>query len=131
VQRLAERSANATKQIEALVKTTQADTNEAVISMEKSTAGVVKGAQLAEDAGTALEEIENVSERLAGMIQTISGAARQQAGAAAEISTTMRGIQDVTTQTATGTDSTARSIGNLARLAQDLDKSVAGFKLPS
>lgn len=130
VQRLAERSANATKQIEALVKTIQADTNEAVISMEKSTTGVVKGAQLAEDAGTALEEIENVSERLAGMIQTISGAARQQAGAAAEISTTMRGIQDVTTQTATGTDSTARSIGNLARLAQDLDKSVAGFKLP-
>lgn len=130
VQRLAERSASATKQIEALVKTIQADTNEAVISMEKSTAGVVKGAQLAEDAGTALEEIENVSERLAGMIQTISGAARQQAGAAAEISTTMRGIQDVTTQTAAGTDSTSRSIGNLARLAQDLDKSVAGFKLP-
>jgi twitching motility protein PilJ len=131
VQRLAERSANATKQIEALVKTIQADTNEAVISMEKSTAGVVKGAQLAEDAGTALEEIENVSERLAGMIQTISAAARQQAGAAAEISTTMRGIQDVTTQTAAGTDRTSRSIGNLARLAQDLDKSVAGFKLPA
>ena len=130
VQRLAERSANATKQIEALVKTIQADTNEAVISMEKSTSGVVKGAQLAEDAGTALEEIENVSERLAGMIQTISAAARQQAGGAAEISTTMRGIQDVTTQTAAGTDRTARSIGNLARLAQDLDKSVAGFKLP-
>jgi twitching motility protein PilJ len=97
VQRLAERSANATKQIEALVKTIQADTNEAVISMEKSTTGVVKGAQLAEDAGQALEEIESVSEQLAGLIQTISGSARQQAGAAAEISTTMNGIQDVTT----------------------------------
>lgn len=130
VQRLAERSANATKQIEALVKTIQADTNEAVISMEKSTTGVVKGAQLAENAGAALEEIENVSERLAGMIQTIWGAARQQAVAAADISTTMHGIQDVTTQTAAGTSSTSRSIGNLARLAQDLDKSVAGFKLP-
>ena len=130
VQRLAERSANATKQIEALVKTIQADTNEAVISMEKSTTGVVKGAQLAEDAGQALEEIESVSEQLAGLIQTISGSARQQAGAAAEISTTMNGIQDVTTQTADGTQRTSSSIGNLSRLAQDLDKSVAGFKLP-
>jgi len=130
VQRLAERSANATKQIEALVKTIQADTNEAVISMEKSTSGVVNGAQLAEDAGGALEEIENVSEQLAGLIQTISVSARQQAGAAAEISTTMKGIQDVTTQTAAGAEKTSSSVGNLSRLAQDLDKSVTGFKLP-
>ena len=130
VQRLAERSANATKQIEALVKAIQADTNEAVISMEKSTSGVVNGTRLAEDAGGALEEIESVSEQLAGLIQTISGSARQQAAAAAEISKTMSGIQDVTTQTAAGTERTAQSIGNLARLAQDLDKSVAGFKLP-
>jgi twitching motility protein PilJ len=130
VQRLAERSANATKQIEALVKAIQADTNEAVISMEKSTTGVVHGTRLAEDAGGALEEIESVSEQLAGLIQTISGAARQQAAAAAEISKTMNGIQDVTTQTAAGTERTSQSIGNLARLAQDLDKSVAGFKLP-
>jgi twitching motility protein PilJ len=130
VQRLAERSANATKQIEALVKAIQADTNEAVISMEKSTSGVVNGTRLAEDAGGALEEIENVSEQLAGLIQTISAAARQQAAAAAEISKTMSGIQDVTTQTAAGTERTSQSIGNLARLAQDLDKSVAGFKLP-
>ena len=130
VQRLAERSANATKQIEALVKAIQADTNEAVISMEKSTSGVVNGTRLAEDAGSALEEIESVSEQLAGLIQTISGAARQQAAAAAEISKTMTGIQDVTTQTAAGTERTSQAIGNLARLAQDLDKSVAGFKLP-
>jgi twitching motility protein PilJ len=131
VQRLAERSANATKQIEALVKTIQADTNEAVISMEKSTAGVVNGTQQAKDAGGALEEIENVSEQLADLIQTISGAARQQAGAAAHISKTMQGIQDITTQTSAGADHTSRSIGELSRLAQDLGKSVAGFKLPS
>jgi twitching motility protein PilJ len=130
VQRLAERSANATKQIEALVKAIQADTNEAVISMEKSTSGVVNGTRLAEDAGGALEEIESVSEQLASLIQAISGAARQQTAAAAEISKTMNGIQDVTTQTAAGTQRTSQSIGNLARLAQDLDKSVAGFKLP-
>ena len=130
VQRLAERSASATKQIEALVKTIQADTNEAVISMEKSTAGVVNGAQLAEAAGGALEEIESVSEQLAALIQTISSSARQQAGAAADISTTMNVIQDATMQTAEGTERTSQSIGNLSRLARDLDKSVAGFKLP-
>ncbi len=130
VQRLAERSANATKQIEALVKAIQADTNEAVISMEKSTSGVVNGATLAEDAGGALEQIESVSEQLAGLIQTISGSAGQQATAAAEISSTMTGIQEITTQAAAGSEQTSHSIGNLSRLAQDLDKSVAGFKLP-
>jgi twitching motility protein PilJ len=130
VQRLAERSANATKQIEALVKTIQADTNEAVISMEKSTAGVVNGAQLAEDAGGALEEIESVSDQLAGLIQTISGSAREQANAATELATSMNGIQEITVQATSGTEKTARSIGNLSLLAQDLDTSVAGFKLP-
>ena len=130
VQRLAERSANATKQIEALVKAIQADTNEAVISMEKSTSGVVNGATLAEDAGGALESIESVSEQLAGLIQSISESAGTQAAVAADISTTMTGIQKITTQAAAGSEQTSHSIGNLARLAQDLDKSVAGFKLP-
>ena len=130
VQRLAERSANATKQIEALVKTIQADTNEAVISMEKSTSGVVNGAQLAEDAGGALEEIESVSSQLAGLIQTISGSASEQANAATQLASSMNGIQEVTLQATSGTEQAARSIGNLSRLAQDLDTSVAGFKLP-
>ncbi|MGB5177797.1 MAG: methyl-accepting chemotaxis protein [Gammaproteobacteria bacterium] len=130
VQRLAERSANATKQIEALVKTIQADTHEAVISMEKSTSGVVSGAQIAEDAGSALEEIESVSNQLAGLIQNISGSAREQANVATQLATSMNRIQEVTTQASTGTEQTARSIGNLSRLAQDLDTSVTGFKLP-
>ncbi len=131
VQRLAERSADATKQIEALVKTIQADTNEAVISMEESTSGVVNGAKLAEDAGTALGEIENVSLHLAELVQNISDATRQQAAAAANISDTMNVIQEITTQTSAGTTTTAASIGNLAELANDLKKSVSGFKLPT
>lgn len=131
VQRLAERSADATKQIEALVKTIQADTNEAVISMEQSTTGVVNGARLAEDAGTALGEIENVSMHLAELVQSISGATRQQAAAAANVSDTMNVIQEITTQTSAGTTHTAAAIGNLAELANDLKKSVSGFKLPA
>ncbi len=130
VQRLAERSANATRQIEALVKTIQADTNEAVISMEKSTSGVVTGAQLAEDAGGALEEIETVSDQLAELIKDISSEALQQANAASELTDTMNDIQELTTQATAGAEQTSRSIGNLARMSQDLDKSVTGFKLP-
>ena len=130
VQRLAERSANATRQIDVLVKTIQADTNEAVISMEKSTTGVVKGAQLAEDASSSLEEIESISSQLADLIQNISNSARNQAEAASDLTATMQGIQEGTTQATSGTEQTSRSIGNLSRLAQDLDTSVAGFKLP-
>lgn len=130
VQRLAERSSAATKQIEALVKTIQTDTNEAVISMEQTTAEVVRGARLAQDAGTALEEIEKVSQELAELIQNISNAARQQASSAGHISNTMNVIQEITTQTSSGTTATAESIGNLAGMANELRESVAGFKLP-
>lgn len=130
VQRLAERSAAATKQIEALVKTIQNDTNEAVISMEQTTSEVVRGARLAQDAGVALEEIENVSANLAELIQNISNAARQQASSAGHISNTMNVIQEITSQTSAGTGATAASIGTLAGMALDLRESVAGFKLP-
>jgi twitching motility protein PilJ len=130
VQRLAERSSAATRQIEALVKTIQNDTSEAVISMEKTTADVVRGAKLANDAGVALAEIEEVSGDLAELIQNISNAARQQASSANHISSTMNVIQDITSQTAQGTTATASAIGNLSELANQLRSSVAGFKLP-
>lgn len=130
VQRLAERSATATKQIEALVKTIQNDTNEAVISMEQTTSEVVRGARLAQDAGVALEEIETVSANLAELIQNISNAARQQAASAGHISNTMNVIQEITSQTSSGTSATAAAIGNLAGMAIKLRESVAGFKLP-
>jgi len=130
VQRLAERSSGATKQIEALVKTIQTDTNEAVISMEQTTSEVVRGARLAQDAGVALEEIEKVSKTLAALIQNISNAARQQASSAGHISNTMNVIQEITSQTSAGTTATARSIGNLAKMASEMRRSVSGFTLP-
>ncbi len=131
VQRLAERSSNATKRIESLVQTIQADTNEAVSSMEQTTSEVVAGARLAEDAGTALGEIEKVSSDLSGLIQGISVAAQEQTSAASTITETMNTIQSITKQTSQGANQTAESIGNLAQLAADLRRSVADFKLPA
>ena len=130
VQRLAEKSTDATRQIEALVKTIQSDTNEAVASMEASTTQVVEGAKLALNAGESLEEIETVSIHLADLTTSISDSAQQQAAAAASISESMNVIQEVTTQTSAGTNETSASIGNLADLSNELRKSVAGFKLP-
>jgi twitching motility protein PilJ len=130
IQRLAERSGNATKQIDALVKTIQGDTNEAVNSMEQSTTGVVSGAKIAEGAGEALTEIEKVSVQLAGQIENISQTSRTQAAVASNISGTMTIIQEITTQTSSGTNETAKSIEQLATQANELKKSVAGFKLP-
>jgi twitching motility protein PilJ len=130
VQRLAERAGNATKQIAALVETIQTDTNEAVSSMEQSTAGVVTGAKLAEDAGNALSEIETVSKQLADLIGGISREAREQASAAINISESMNVIKRITLETSEGTKETAKSIGNLNELANALKTSVSGFKLP-
>ncbi len=130
VQRLAERSASATKQIEGLVKAIQSDTNEAVISMEQTTSEVIRGAGLAQDAGVALDEVQKVSRNLADLIQNISSEARQQAASAGHISNTMNVIQEITTKTTAGTMATAHSVGNLADMAANLRESVSGFKLP-
>jgi twitching motility protein PilJ len=130
VQRLAERSANATKQIEAIVRTIQADTNEAVISMEKSTSGVVSGARLAENAGQSLNEIEQVSGQIARLVQDISNASRQQNTEATRVSQTMTSIRELTEQTAQGTRATGEAISRLAQLAMQLKQSVTGFRLP-
>jgi len=131
VQSLAERASNATKQIETLVLTIQSDTNEAVASMEQTTAEVVDGAKRAENAGDALTEIEAVSNDLAELIQNISESAKQQSVAATNISGTMNVIQEITTQTSVGTQQTAESIGNLVELANELRLSVQDFKLPT
>lgn len=129
VQRLAERSAEATKQIGAIVKTIQTDTQDAVSAMEKSTQGVVEGAKLSDAAGQALAEIGSVSQRLAQLIEGITMTTEQQARAANDVAVSMQDILNITQQTTEGTKRTAVSIGELAELAKELKGSVAGFKI--
>jgi twitching motility protein PilJ len=130
VQRLAERSTNATKQIEVLVRTIQSDTNEAVVSMERSTTDVVGGALLAENAGAALDEIEQVSNQIASLVQNISSSARQQAEAAADVTRRTTRLREIGQQTGQATSATAASIAKLSELATQLRKTVEGFALP-
>ena len=129
VQRLAERAGQATKQIEGLVRTIQADTNEAVVSMERSTTDVVGGALLAENAGSALLEIEQVSNQIASLVQNISASSRQQAQAAQNISRNMQVLREISAQTADNSAATSTSIGKPAQLSGSMRKSVAGFRL--
>jgi twitching motility protein PilJ len=129
VQRLAERSAEATKQIGAIVKTIQTDTQDAVSAMEKSTQGVVEGAKLSDAAGQALSEIGLVSQQLAQLIEGITTTTEQQARSANTVATNMQDILSITQQTTEGTKRTAVSIGQLAELAKELKGSVSGFKI--
>jgi len=129
VQRLAERSSEATKQISMIVKTIQTDTHGAVAAMEKSTEGVVDGARVADAAGQALTEIGQVTNNLATLIQEISEATKAQRISANTVAKNMQLIQEITTQTTDGTQLTAESIGQLNGLAKELRYSVAGFKL--
>jgi twitching motility protein PilJ len=130
VQRLAERATNATKQIDALVRTIQADTNGAVVSMERSTADVVGGATLAENAGSALEKIEQVSNQIASLVHNISASARSQSQSSQSVARNMQVLREISGQTADATNSTSDAIGKLAQLSAALRKSVSGFRLP-
>jgi twitching motility protein PilJ len=129
VQRLAERSGEATKQIGALVRTIQTDTHDAVAAMEKSTQGVVEGAKLSDAAGAALSEIRRVSNRLADLIQDISSATEQQATSANGVAQNIQNILTVTEQTQQGTQQTAQSIRELSSLAEELKNSVSRFRV--
>jgi twitching motility protein PilJ len=129
VQRLAERSGEATKQIAAIVKTIQTDTHDAVAAMEYSTQGVVEGAKLSDAAGQALNEISSVSQDLARLIQAISSDTQAQADIATQVADSMQSILRITGQTTTSTKETAVSIGELTELAVELKGSVSGFKV--
>ena len=130
VQRLAERATNATRRIEMLVQNIQADTAEAVVSMESTTSEVVSGAEKAEDAGEALKRIESVSKDLSAMIESIAQEAQTQSETATQVAGQMNSIRDVSIQTYEGSNQTAQSMGRLADLVQKLSDSVADFKLP-
>jgi twitching motility protein PilJ len=130
VQKLAERSTNATKKIEVLVSTIQSDTNEAVVSMERSTTDVVGGALLAENAGAALDEIEQVSHQIASLIQNISSSARDQNVVSGAINKNMQVLRQISGKTTESTAATSAAIGKLSELASQLRRTVRGFRLP-
>jgi len=129
VQRLADRSGEAAKQIAALVKTIQTDTQDAVAAMEKSTQGVVEGTKLSDAAGTALADIGRVSRQLADLIERIAGSVQEQAGTADEVTKGIERILGVNEQTTDGTRRAAESIGQLAGLARELKESVTRFRV--
>jgi twitching motility protein PilJ len=129
VQRLAERSAEATKQISALVKAIQTDTQDAVAAMERSTQGVVEGAKLSDNAGTALVQIDSVSRRLAELIEDISKSASREADSANVVAGNIQHIFAVTEQTGEGTRSTVQQVRDLSRVAEELRQSVSRFKI--
>ena len=129
VQRLAERSADATRQIAALVKAIQTDTQDAVAAMERSTQGVVAGAKLSDTAGTALTEIDKVSRNLTQLIEQISKSTSDEAASANIVANNMQHIFAVTEQTGEGTRATAQQVRELSKMATDLRESVARFKI--
>ncbi|BDR11221.1 protein PilJ [Comamonas testosteroni] len=129
VQRLAERSADATRQIAALVKAIQTDTQDAVAAMERSTQGVVEGARLSDSAGTALSEIDSVSRRLAELIEQISNSTSREANMANGVAENIQHIFAVTEQTGEGTRTTAQQVRELSHMAEELRQSVSRFKI--
>lgn len=129
VQRLAERSADATKQIGLLVKAIQNDTHDAVAAMEKTTQGVVEGAKLADAAGQSLREIEQTTHELAGLVSSISVSTQMQTEMARELADVTKAILQITEQTTDGTQRTSASVSQVEKLATELSSSVSGFKV--
>jgi twitching motility protein PilJ len=129
VQRLAEHSAEAARQIGTIVKTIQSDTHDAVAAMERTTQGVVEGTKLSDAAGAALFEIGRVSEEMARLVDLIADEAEEQTKLATQVNNSMHTIFGVTDKTSRGTKLSAETVGQLSGLAAELKSSVSGFKL--
>lgn len=129
IQRLAERTGNATRRVENIVKTIQTDTNEAIFAMEKSTSEVVNGANLAERAGESLNEIESVSTRLATLIQNVSRSSRDVSSLGNKMKSSIDSIKKLTEQNVTSTQITNNSVEKINELANELRESISGFKI--
>ncbi len=130
IEHLAERASQATAKINSLVKSIQAGTNEAISAMEANNREVVEGSKLALQAGQSLTEIENVSARMAELIQAISQASRKQTNSSETLSQAITGISHIITETTTGIQQSAVTVNGLSTLADELRSSVASFKLP-
>ena len=130
VQQLAESATNSTRRIESLVQTIQADTYEAVVSMESTISEVVSGARLAEDAGTALEQIESVSKDLSTLIASVAEEAQTQSATATNITELMKSVQELSIHASEGSALAESSVEELAELVMQLSESVTDFKLP-
>ena len=129
VQRLAERSAEATRQIATLVRVIQSDTQDAILAMERSTQGVVDGAKLSDNAGSALSEIDQVSRRLSDLIEQISHSTSTEAQSAQAVAQNIQRILAVTERTSAGTQFNAEQVRQLATMAKQLGESVSRFKI--
>jgi methyl-accepting chemotaxis protein len=129
VRRLAERSADATQQIAAIVKNIQSEAAIAVAAMEETIKEVVDESRLADAAGEALASIQAVVAQLDEMVHAIAAVAEQQAATATSLSQTVEHLSSETRATSSGTREAAQTLGNLAELAERLRRSVAAFKL--
>src|SRR5271168_887517 len=128
VRKLAEHSRSATKDIAALIKAIQAETNEAVVVMEEGTKEVESGATLADQAGRALDAISNVVRQSAELVQEISLASKQQVRGTEGVAHAMQIISSITRQTTQGARQTASTVGNMVKLSEQLNEALAQFR---
>ncbi len=129
VQRLSERCGDAARQVGQLAKAVQADAQEAVHAMERSTQSVVDGARRSDAAGLALGEIRRVSLQLDELVHGISAVSGEQSVLAKGVATSIERILGITGQTRDGTQKTASAIQELDSLAGELDRAVARFRI--
>jgi len=128
VRKLAEHSRSATKDIAALIKAIQAETNEAVVVMEDGTREVEEGASLADQAGKALEAISSVVRQSAELVQEISLASKQQVRGTEGVANAMQIISGITRQTTQGARQTASTVGNMVKMSEQLNEALAQFR---
>ncbi len=131
VRKLAEHSRSATKDIAALIKAIQAETNEAVVVMEEGTREVEVGTGLADQAGKALEAISTVVRQSAELVQEISLASKQQVRGTEGVANAMQIISNITRETTQGARQTASTVGNMVRLSEQLNEALAQFRSQS
>ena len=129
VRKLAERANQATKDITALIRNVQAETQETVVAMEEGTQEVEAGYQVSLKAEESLQEIARISQTAAALSVDISQAAQKQVAGAEGVAATVQAIAGTALQTEQGVLRSRQTIDDLSRLAEELTAKLSRFKL--
>jgi methyl-accepting chemotaxis protein/hemerythrin len=129
VRALAERTTKATKEISAMIKAIQNETQSAVGSMSEGVDEVKRGTAEAARSGEALEDILNKINDLTMQISQVATAAEEQTATTQEITTNIQMITDVVNRNVENAHSTTQATTTLSREVDNLHELVGHFRL--
>ena len=129
VRKLAERTANSTREISASIDAMRGCAESAVASMEEAVQRVAIGVSGAEETSQAIQQIRASSEQAVQRVEDIALSIREQGAATNSIALQVEKIAQITEENSAVAGQSADAAATLDRLAREMHATVSAYKL--